>query len=52
MADAPRPVAIHSPAELKKVPRDKLPGVAAELRETIVRNIARTGGHLASSLGV
>ena len=52
MADAPRPVVIQSPAELKKVPRDKLPGVAAELRETIVRNIARTGGHLASSLGV
>ncbi|MFA5808198.1 MAG: 1-deoxy-D-xylulose-5-phosphate synthase [bacterium] len=52
MADVPRPAAIQSPAELKKVPRDKLPGVAAELRETIVRNIARTGGHLASSLGV
>lgn len=57
MADTPRlapiqPAAIRSPAELKKVPRDKLPGVAAELRETIVRNVARTGGHLASSLGV
>ena len=52
MAEAPRLAAIQSPAELKKVPRDKLPGVAAELRETIVRNIARTGGHLASSLGV
>ena len=43
---------IRSPAELKKVPREKLPAVAAELRETIVRNVARTGGHLASSLGV
>ncbi len=52
MADVFRPAAIQSPAELKKVPRDRLPGVAAELRETIVRNVAHTGGHLASSLGV
>jgi len=43
---------IQSPADLKAVPRDKLPDVAAELRETIVRTVARTGGHLASSLGV
>ena len=52
IANTPRLAAIQSPAELKKVPRDKLPGVAAELRETIVRTVARTGGHLASSLGV
>jgi 1-deoxy-D-xylulose-5-phosphate synthase len=52
VADTSRPAAIRSPAELKKVPRDKLPGVAAEVRETIVRSTARTGGHLASSLGV
>jgi len=43
---------IQSPADLKKVPREKLPEVASELRETIVRCVARTGGHLASSLGV
>jgi 1-deoxy-D-xylulose-5-phosphate synthase len=43
---------IESPADLKKVPREKLPAVAAQLREMIVRNVARTGGHLASSLGV
>ncbi|MBI5905940.1 MAG: 1-deoxy-D-xylulose-5-phosphate synthase [Deltaproteobacteria bacterium] len=43
---------IQSPADLKKVPREKLPEVAAELRDTIVRCVARTGGHLASSLGV
>ena len=52
VTDSFRPAAIQSPTELKKVPRDKLPGVAAELRGTIVRNVARTGGHLASSLGV
>jgi len=52
LENSTRPAPIQSPAELKRVPRDKLPGVAAELRETIVRNVARNGGHLASSLGV
>lgn len=52
MPDTSKYNAIQSPAELKKIPRDQLPGIAAELRETIVRNVAHTGGHLASSLGV
>ncbi len=43
---------IHSPDDLKKIPRERLPDVAQEIRETIVDNVARTGGHLASSLGV
>ncbi len=51
MAETPCPV-VGSPEELKKIPRDQLPRVAAELRQTIVRNVANTGGHLASSLGV
>ncbi len=52
MVDFHRLASIQSPADLKKIPREKLPEIAAELRETIVRNVARTGGHLASSLGV
>jgi 1-deoxy-D-xylulose-5-phosphate synthase len=44
--------AIQSPQDLKKVPKDRLPDVAREIRETIVNSVARTGGHLASSLGV
>ncbi|GAB4243668.1 MAG: 1-deoxy-D-xylulose-5-phosphate synthase [Deltaproteobacteria bacterium] len=52
MPDASRPAAVRSPAELKTIPVEKLPAVAAEIRETIVKNVARTGGHLASSLGV
>ncbi len=44
--------AIRSPEDLKKVPRERLPRVAAELREMIVQGVARNGGHLASSLGV
>ncbi len=47
-----RLASIQSPADLKKVPREKLPEVAAELRDKIVHDVARTGGHLASSLGV
>ncbi len=44
--------AIRTPEDLKKVPREKLPRVAAELREMIVQGVSRNGGHLASSLGV
>src|SRR5512143_2356402 len=44
--------AIRTPEDLKKVPRERLPRVAAELREMIVQGVARNGGHLASSLGV
>jgi 1-deoxy-D-xylulose-5-phosphate synthase len=42
---------IHSPADLRKLPRAKLPQLAAEIRTLIVDVVARTGGHLASSLG-
>jgi 1-deoxy-D-xylulose-5-phosphate synthase len=44
--------AIDSPEALRRVPREKLPEVAAELREAIVSTVSKTGGHLASSLGV
>ncbi len=43
---------IDSPADLKKVPKERLPDLAAEIRELIVECVARSGGHLASSLGV
>ncbi len=52
MAKLPWLVSIRCPADLKKVPREQLAEVAAELREKIVRDVSRTGGHLASSLGV
>ncbi len=44
--------AIDSPADLRKLPLDVLPNVAAEMREFLVENVSRTGGHLAPSLGV
>ncbi len=43
---------IQSPEDLKKIPKERLPEVAEEIRETIVQSVAHTGGHLASSLGV
>jgi 1-deoxy-D-xylulose-5-phosphate synthase len=42
---------IRSPEDLRALPRDQVPRVAAELREEIVERVSRTGGHLASSLG-
>ncbi len=42
---------IESPADLKKIPREELPRVAEELRDYLVRVVAKIGGHLASSLG-
>ncbi|RPJ72301.1 MAG: 1-deoxy-D-xylulose-5-phosphate synthase, partial [Desulfobacteraceae bacterium] len=42
---------INSPADLKKLPRAQLPELAAEIRRLIVEVVARTGGHLAPSLG-
>ena len=42
---------IDSPADLKKVPREELPTVAAELRDYLISVVSKVGGHLASSLG-
>jgi len=42
---------IQSPADLKRVPRAKLPSLATEIRQLIVQVVSSTGGHLASSLG-
>ncbi|MCL2401104.1 MAG: 1-deoxy-D-xylulose-5-phosphate synthase [Oscillospiraceae bacterium] len=43
---------IDSPSDLKVLPEDKLPALCAELREFLVQNVSKTGGHLASNLGV
>jgi 1-deoxy-D-xylulose-5-phosphate synthase len=42
---------IHSPADLRGLSIDQLKALAAEIRETIVKQVAAKGGHLASSLG-
>jgi len=43
---------IQSPADLKKLPIDRLPQLAAEIRHAICDQISRSGGHLAPNLGV
>ena len=43
---------IQDPAQLRGLSEAELIQLAAEIRETIVRTVAATGGHLGSSLGV
>ena len=43
---------IQTPEDLKRLPADKLPELAAEVRELLIRTLATTGGHLAPNLGV
>lgn len=43
---------IHCPKDLKELPKEKLPQLAEEIREELVRIVSETGGHLASNLGV
>lgn len=43
---------IDSPADLRKLPIDRLPQVCAELRQDIIDELADNPGHFASSLGV
>ncbi|UCD83631.1 MAG: 1-deoxy-D-xylulose-5-phosphate synthase [Deltaproteobacteria bacterium] len=43
---------IDSPQDLKKLSVDDLSRLAQEIREEIINTVSRTGGHLASSLGV
>jgi 1-deoxy-D-xylulose-5-phosphate synthase len=43
---------IQGPADLRGLDEIQLAQLALEIRDTIVRTVARTGGHLGSSLGV
>ncbi len=42
---------IGSPEDLRALPREQVAAVAEAVRAEIVRTVAKTGGHLASSLG-
>lgn len=59
MADSPssKPLppllaGIHTADDLKVMPAEKLPELAQEIRETLIRTLAETGGHLAPNLGL
>lgn len=43
---------IHSPQDLKKLNEEQLEELAKEIREELIETVSKTGGHLASNLGV
>ncbi len=43
---------IHSPDDLKKIPKSSLKSLAKEIRTKIIDVVGKNGGHLASNLGV
>ena len=43
---------INSPEDLKKIAKEDLAKLAGEIRNFLVENVAKTGGHLAPNLGV
>ena len=43
---------INTINDIKKIPHDKYPVLAQEIRNFLVENVSKTGGHLASNLGV
>ncbi len=43
---------INNPKDLKKLKKEDLPLLATEIRKLIIETVSKTGGHLASSLGV
>lgn len=42
---------LHTPDDLKRLPREVLPELAQEIRDRIIQVVSCTGGHLAPSLG-
>jgi 1-deoxy-D-xylulose-5-phosphate synthase len=42
---------IQGPADLKRLRREELPALAAEIRERLIAACAATGGHIGASLG-
>ncbi len=50
-ADAGLLSTIHSPQDLRRLPADALPALAAEIRDFLVAKVSRTGGHLGPNLG-
>ena len=43
---------IDSPSDVKALPSEDLDTLCSELREFLIQNVSKTGGHLASNLGV
>ena len=43
---------INSPSDIKRLPDEAMEPLAEEIRDFLVRNVSKNGGHLASNLGV
>ncbi|MBR4954532.1 MAG: 1-deoxy-D-xylulose-5-phosphate synthase, partial [Clostridia bacterium] len=43
---------IDCPQDLKNVPREQLPQLCEEIRAFLIEKVSKTGGHLASNLGI
>ena len=43
---------IHSPNDVKAIPKEEMDALASEIRDELVRIVSQNGGHLASNLGV
>ena len=43
---------VNSPDDIKKLNIDEMEELAQEIREFLIKSISKTGGHLASNLGV
>ncbi len=43
---------INKPNDIKKIPMSEMPLLAQEIREFLLDKVSKTGGHLASNLGV
>lgn len=43
---------IHAPADVRALQEDELPALCQEIRDFLIDSVSRTGGHLASNLGV
>jgi len=43
---------VDNPADLKRIPREQLPALCAEMRKVILDTVSITGGHLGSGRGV
>lgn len=43
---------LAGPADLRRLPAEQLPALAAEIRDVLVDAVSRTGGHLGPNLGV
>ena len=42
---------IQSPHDVRRLGRAQLPQLADEVRQCVLDNVSRTGGHLSSNLG-